>query len=245
MTLNEALNSLHLSLKRKLPVISKLGYLLPFSPFRGIIYLMLDKRSTTILDVGCGTGAFPSMLKLRGTEIPFIVGVDLYLPYLRQCKDKELYNDVVLCDVRCIPFRNSSFDAVLTIDAIEHLPKEDGLNFLRQLEKLCVRQVILTTPVGFMEVHHNPGAHLKPLEDRLLKHRSGWLPHEFRIRGYKVRGMIGPSCIPKDIAYWLSFILPMTYFAPAASYSMICTRRKEINRITIGTRTSSFINVQP
>jgi SAM-dependent methyltransferase len=225
MKLSEALNSVHLSLKRRLSIISKLGYLLPFSPFRGIVYLMPDKRSSNILDVGCGTGAFPSMLKLRGTEIPFAVGVDLYLPYLRQCKDKGLYDDVVLCDARCIPFREGSFDVLLAIDVIEHLPKEDGLNFLRQLEKLAVRQVILTTPVGFVEVRVPSCVHLKPLEDKLLKHRSGWLPHEFRIRGYKVRGMIGPSFIPKDIAYWLSFILPLTYFAPAASYSMICTRR--------------------
>jgi hypothetical protein len=131
---------------------------------------------------------------------------------------------VVLCDARCIPFREGSFDVILAIDVIEHLPKEDGLNFLRQLEKLNVRQVILTTPVGFVEMHHK---NLKPLEDKLQKHRSGWLPHEFRIRGYKVRGMIGPSFIPGDMAYWLSFILPLTYFAPATSYHIICTRQKD------------------
>jgi 2-polyprenyl-3-methyl-5-hydroxy-6-metoxy-1,4-benzoquinol methylase len=110
---------------------------------------MLDKCSFSILDAGCGTGAFAPILKLRGTEIPFTVGIDLYLPYSKQYKDKGLYDDMGLCDARCISFREGSFDALLTIDLIEHLPEEDGPNLLRQFDKLDISQVTLTTPVGF------------------------------------------------------------------------------------------------
>jgi SAM-dependent methyltransferase len=203
--------------------MSKIGYLLPFSPFRGIVWFVLDKNSTSLLDVGCGKGAIAEVIKLVGNRKMFIVGVDAYLPYLKHCKGKGLYDDLVLCDARFLPFKKSSFDAVLAIEVIEHLQKRDGVSFLKQVEEVACRQVIVSTPVGFMETFHK---NLERFEDELLRHKSGWSPEEFKELGYKVRGSVGPSILPRDLAYWLSFVLPFTYFTPNVAYSMICIKNK-------------------
>lgn len=224
MKFSEAVNSFHLSLKKKLSMASKVGYVLPFSPFRGIVWFLLDKNLSSLLDVGCGDGTVAAMVRLRGYRNVFLVGVDAYLPYLKHCNERKLYDGLVLCDAHFLPFRECSFDGVLAVDVIEHICKSDGFGFLSQLERVASRQVIVSTPVGFMKMYHK---NLGRLEDELQRHRSGWWPYDFASLGYKVRGNYGPSFLPRDIAYWLSFILPLAYFAPAASYHMICTKRKK------------------
>jgi hypothetical protein len=78
-----------------------------------------------------------------------------------------------------LPFTARSFDAVLCVEVIEHLDKADGWELIRRLEEIARRQVIVSTPWGFM-----------PLEEREdnphLNHLSGWLPEEFEERGYSV-----------------------------------------------------------
>ena len=216
------LNVIHQKLSKFL-VIRYIGYLLPFSPFRGIIWRVLDKNSRSYLDVGCAKGGTGLVLRMHGCKA-FVVGADLYLPYLEELKSKKIYDGLVYCDARHLPFKEKSFDVVLAIEVIEHLSKDEGLNFLKKAEEIASRQVVITTPVGFMKMFHK---NLKPIENELQEHKSGWLPEEFKELGYRVRGEYGPSFLPRDMAYWLSFILPLTYFIPTMSYCMICTKRRK------------------
>jgi len=65
--------------------------------------------------------------------------------------------------------------AVYLLDVIEHMEKNDALEVIR-LAQIGARQVVLFTPVGFME-QDSDGWGLG--EDSWQTHRSGWLPREF------------------------------------------------------------------
>jgi len=200
--------------------------LLPLSPFKGIIYHLLDKNSKIVLDVGCGRGSIARLLRHRGFKAR-LIGFDLYLPYLKHCKDEKLYSDLVLGDMRYLPFRNGLIDEVLALEVIEHLSKSEGRLFLKCISQIAKRQIIITTPVGFMQMYHEKLS-LTPLthsEAELLVHKSGWVPLEFRAHNFEVYGQIGPRVLPRDIAYGLSYILPLNFFLPNTSWSMVCVKR--------------------
>jgi len=191
---------------------------MPFSPFRGIVFTMLDKNMVSILDIGCREGGAVENINLRGWQI-WRVGVDLDLESLRHCKEISAYDEVVLCDALRLPLRSKSLDGIFCIEFIEHLAKSDGITFLEDLERVAKRQIIITTPVGYMKEPSSCST--------LMQHRSGWRPEELRARGYKVRGMIGPRFLPMNVAYWISHILCFTYLWPEFSHAMICAKHPD------------------
>lgn len=74
----------------------------------------------TILDAGCGTGVFT--LDILSTEAG-IVGLDISFPMLRRAREKaQRYPFTpVLGDIAHLPFREGSFDKVVSITAIEFI----------------------------------------------------------------------------------------------------------------------------
>lgn len=75
-----------------------------------------------------------------------------------------------------------SVDTIVGGDFIEHLPKQEGLVFLMEAERIARQQIILFTPLGFQaqgsEDAHKPdrwGMDGGPWQ----MHRSGWEPSEF------------------------------------------------------------------
>jgi ubiquinone/menaquinone biosynthesis C-methylase UbiE len=145
------------------------------------------------------------------------VGADISLPYLRYCQERELYKDLVRCDVRRLPFKEKSFDVVLLLQLVEHLTKEEGLKLIDEAQKTARKQVIIGTPVGFLEL----GFHL-----------SGWQPDEFRGLGYKVSGhgirIPVPNKKLKGFIIQLSrfsCLFPFTYRFPKFAYQMVAVKR--------------------
>jgi 2-polyprenyl-3-methyl-5-hydroxy-6-metoxy-1,4-benzoquinol methylase len=75
----------------------------------------------TVLDVGCGRGVFPAYSQAVST------GVDIYADSLERAIHYGNYQTLKQMDVTKLDFPDKSFDAVTSIEVIEHLNKEDGL----------------------------------------------------------------------------------------------------------------------
>lgn len=201
-------------------------YLWPFSPMRGVILRLLDKNFKSFLDIGCGQGNVSLLLRYHGILNLKSVGVDLNPSYLSICKQDKLYDEVVLADAAYLPFKPKSFDCTFLIDVIEHTHKDDGKKLLLNVEKIAGRQIIISTPVGFKTALRE-GRSRDPLEFYLQKHKSAWLPNEFRELGYIVRGdIIAPPFLPLVVAYFLSAFLPITYLWPELSHHMVAIKHQ-------------------
>lgn len=138
------------------------------------------KDCQTVLDIGCGPN---SPIQYCGT-ITYSVGVEPYTPYLEQSKRKRIHDRYLNKKIESLRFRPKSFDAVVMVEVLEHLPKDEGKKILEKIEKWAIKKVIVTTPNGFIEQKSLDG-------NKLQRHLSGWKPQELAARGYKVRGLAG------------------------------------------------------
>ena len=139
---------------------------------------VIDKKAESVLDVACGLGLPMRKIKSR-MKIKYAVGVDLFKPYLKECQFQKLHNKYICADVRKLPFKEKSFDVVLGLQILEHLPKQDAWKVLKSLEKIARKQVIISMPIG--EKFH-------PIVDgnKLQLHQSAFLPEELENLGFKV-----------------------------------------------------------
>ncbi|MFM9872839.1 MAG: class I SAM-dependent methyltransferase [Fimbriimonadaceae bacterium] len=82
---------------------------------------ILHNANPTLLDVGCGTGAVLNELEKRGQA----VGIDLSHEALKFSKERGL-NHLVYANAENLPFTDGQFDAVLSLDTIEHVPNHQA-----------------------------------------------------------------------------------------------------------------------
>lgn len=139
------------------------------------------KDCKTILDVGCGNNSPISFLEEKYTT----VGVDAYKPSIEESKKRKIHNAYILGDIKRLStlVKKKSFDAVLALDVIEHLKKDDGYKLLDNMEKAARKKVILVTPNGFIPQYNK--------DNKLQAHLSGWTVEDFKNRGYHVEGIYG------------------------------------------------------
>jgi len=135
----------------------------------------------TVLDLGCGRG-FDS--PLEGMPLSYTLGVDIFEPYLEECRQRKIHSGYIRADIREVEFKDGSFDAVLMLEVLEHFTKEEGRLLLDKCARWARRKVIISTPNGYTrldEFDNNP----------FQKHISGWSVEELRHLGFSVRGLLG------------------------------------------------------
>jgi ubiquinone/menaquinone biosynthesis C-methylase UbiE len=73
-----------------------------------------------ILDAGCGTGVFTSDIISSGLQV---IGLDISLPMLKRAAEKfgESPFRAVQGDISTLPFREESFDKVVSVTALEFI----------------------------------------------------------------------------------------------------------------------------
>jgi SAM-dependent methyltransferase len=188
-------------------------------------------RAYDILDIGCGDG---ERIELIDPAARYrTVGIDLSASRLIKAKRRGVYKDCVACDANHIPFIERSFTTVLCAHTIEHLEKESGVALISRLQEMADRQVIITTPVGYLSVDEF-------VEDPLMKHKSGYTPKEMRSMGFCVRGqgiffwrfLYGKKglmrILPPPFTYFALFFFyllePIAHAFPVAAVHMFCVR---------------------
>ena len=201
---------------------------------KSIVWHHFNKKSIIVLDVGCGTANQMYYLRMNGYK-GFSVGIDIFIPYITESKKHLVHNEYILCDARYLPFRENSFDTVISFEMIEHLEKSDGINLILTIEKLAKKQVMVSTVTDFQPQDSFD-------ENIFQEHKSAWYPEEFRTRGYHVYGTLGLrtygniSKICKVISRFiqpfpslLRFLTqPLVYTKPEISFLMLCVKNKVI-----------------
>ncbi len=180
-----------------------------YVPFTGsnLVWRLLHSSNASLLDVGCGPGRVGGIIK-RHKSI-YSVGVDIFTPYLEHCQKNGTHDELIRCDVRHLPFREKSFDAVMCKEIIEHLDTQEGDRLIKDLEKIARSQVIITTPVG------NYGQHEYD-DNPFQEHRSTCMPstlkrHGFTVRGIGIRGIHGEGGLQSRTPERLRWMLDILY----------------------------------
>jgi len=121
------------------------------------------KECKTVLDIGCG----PSSPIQRCLNIKYSVGVEPFIPYLNLSIKNKIHSKYLAKKIEELDFPKRSFDAVIMIEVIEHLPKKTALEIMRKASLWAKKKVIISSPNGYLEqqeLDNNP----------LQKHLSGW-----------------------------------------------------------------------
>ncbi|KKS42044.1 MAG: hypothetical protein UV61_C0003G0019 [Candidatus Gottesmanbacteria bacterium GW2011_GWB1_43_11] len=136
-------------------------------------------RKMQILDVGCGPGEREKDRRFQGADI---LCFDIYTPYLEVCK--RLGFQTKKGDARFLSryFRPKSFDIVLALDVIEHMTRSEGRRFLKQLEIIARKQIIILTPLGWFPQDHEC---VGDGTNKHQQHKSAWYRKDFELLGYE------------------------------------------------------------
>ena len=109
----------------------------PGEHYRAFVRFARRHAGASILDLGCGFGAYSGALIEEGRTC---VGCDINLDYLRKAK-KNL--PVVNVDTS-LPFKDRAFDTVLILEVIEHVADIEGV--LAEAFRVARKNVLITVP---------------------------------------------------------------------------------------------------
>lgn len=131
----------------------------------------------SVLDIGCGIGQYASLTRGR------YLGVDLNCPYVdharrRRGDDRHAFRCV---DAAELVAEGESFDLVLMVDFLHHLPDDAAVTVLATARELAEGAVVSLEPVteqanrfGRWFIEHDRGEHMRPHASlRALLERAG------------------------------------------------------------------------
>lgn len=100
--------------------------------------------SCTILNVGAGTGPIEYFLNRYGEKSAIdIISTDISKNAMFNIKFYGLNEKLVLCSAMKLPFKDSSFDGVIFSGVLHHLPKEDFITIIHEVQRVLKPKGIL------------------------------------------------------------------------------------------------------
>jgi SAM-dependent methyltransferase len=225
---------------QKILLLETLKIYLPLSRIQ-LLLRVLDRNSSSILDIGCGDGL--PIIGIEKRKLHYVIGVDTDLGWIKYSKSRLIHNEYVLCDARFLPFRNNSFDIVLSLEVLFYLSKMEGLRFINLIQKMAKRQTIVSVPIGFIPPGLSEGKWAKRYSFKRGKwsklYKSSWEPFEMEQLGYRILGINGFSfariknrtlhtlLFSSKINYFLSFLTgSIAYLFPNSATCMLCVKNK-------------------
>lgn len=182
----------------------------------------------TILELGCGENS--PLLRFGIAQKSNVTAVDIWKPYIDYHKKENYYKNQFVANCLELDFENNSFDAVVCLDLLEHLDKQEVLktNFLHKIFKWTSKKIIIFTPNGYINN--------LPNDNNVYQgHKSGWITSELQQFRFKVNGMNGFKItrIEKGeprIKYGGKYIAELSnnisYFIPKLAFSLYAIKYK-------------------
>lgn len=199
--------------------------------YQDIFYFKALERSLSgcrsVLDVGCGADS-----PLRRIKKTFkSEGVDLFKESIKKSKAQKIHDSYKICNIIKLGkvYKDKSFDAVIALDVIEHLKKEDSIKLIKDMEKIARKKVVLLTPNGF---YHQDAYDNNPYQ----VHISKWGIKDLKNLGYRIHGLRGFKYLRGEYAtikynpwlFWgaLAFLseIPL-YLVPKLSYHLFAIKK--------------------
>ena len=89
------------------------------------------------LDVGCGAGHYGKIL--RAAAVPFAVvdAIEVFPEYIERHGLKEIYDDIMIRDIRQVYDEVKPYDVIIMGDVLEHLTKEEAIAVVEGLKIKC------------------------------------------------------------------------------------------------------------
>jgi 2-polyprenyl-3-methyl-5-hydroxy-6-metoxy-1,4-benzoquinol methylase len=103
---------------------------------------LLPTDATSVLDVGCGEGNHMADIRNASPDA-FVTGIDI-ANGAWLAKFHEPPRRVSTADASALPFASKSFDLVVALEVLEHVP--DPRLVLREIARVCDGWVLLSVP---------------------------------------------------------------------------------------------------
>lgn len=108
-------------------------------PHPGLVSFADDHAGASVLDVGCGTGAYTEKLAELGRAAK---GIELNPEYVAEARARGV--DAQVVDAGRIPFDDDTFDTTILFEVIEHIP--DYVAVVREAFRVARKNVLITVP---------------------------------------------------------------------------------------------------
>jgi SAM-dependent methyltransferase len=142
----------------------------------------------SVLDLGCG----PNSPVAACPGLKRTVGVEAFEPYLRTARERATHDELIGKKIQELDFPPRSFDAVVLIEVIEHLPEAEAYEVLKLAIGWARKKVIVTSPNGFVPQKAVDG-------NDLQVHLSGWELRKMKRLGFHSRGLAGLRFLRQEV----------------------------------------------
>lgn len=101
-----------------------------------------------VLDIGCAEGFATEFISRLSA---FVVGFDIEKDGLRVAKSNVKNAEFIRASIECLPFRDSSFDAVTLLEILEHLSTDLQHKVTREVDRILQAKGTLVISMPYKE----------------------------------------------------------------------------------------------
>lgn len=108
-------------------------------------------KPKTVVDIGAGAGTYAALMRTPHDPARW-TAIEAWEPYVDKFDLHSLYDEIITCDARHLPWTHYRADLVIAGDVLEHTTRDDAKALLRRIRQgathLIVSIPVLHLPQG-------------------------------------------------------------------------------------------------